>query len=85
MQLNSNKYENISMYFSITAGNEWELRATREGCRRRKTNQSLLTENPLFGTVRTKLHNTEEKILFADISVYFPSVDSRFCLKNVPN
>lgn len=63
------------MYFSIKAGNEWELRATHEDCRRWKPNQSLLTENPLFGTVRTKLHNTEEEILFEDIRVYFPLGD----------
>lgn len=73
------------MYFSIRAGNEQELRAMCGDCRRWKPNQCLLTGNPLFGTVWTGLHNTKEETLFEDISVYFLSVDLRFCLNHVPN
>lgn len=47
----SYKYENVSMYFSISAGNEQELRARCRDCRRWKPNQCLLTGNLLFGIV----------------------------------
>lgn len=49
----SYKYENVSMCFSIRAGNE--LRGRCGDCRRWKPKQCLLTGNPLFGTVWTGL------------------------------
>lgn len=48
-------YENVSMCFSIRAGNEQELRGRCGDCRRWKPKQCLLTGNPLFGTVWTGL------------------------------